>query len=154
MLPIRGCRLLGLFAIHDRHRFAACVSDEAKLAVFMSVGEKQQKEALKLLFASFMTCPEDTAKEQLNMLLCRLRGDQADPASQNEEDEPAWERKCSRAVLRLAAQYPGDTGAMAPFFLNYLLIAPGESFFMAANEPHAYVAGEIIEIMACSDNVS
>ena len=49
MLPIRGCRLLGLFAIHDRHRFAACVSDEAKLAVFMSVGEKQQKEALKLL---------------------------------------------------------------------------------------------------------
>jgi mannose-6-phosphate isomerase class I len=41
----------------------------------------------------------------------------------------------------------------APFFLNYLLIAPGESFFMAANEPHAYVAGEIIECMACSDNV-
>jgi mannose-6-phosphate isomerase class I len=38
-------------------------------------------------------------------------------------------------------------------FLNYLLIAPGESFFMAANEPHAYVAGEIIECMACSDNV-
>jgi mannose-6-phosphate isomerase len=42
---------------------------------------------------------------------------------------------------------------MAPFFLNYLLMAPGESFFMAANEPHAYVAGEIIECMACSDNV-
>ena len=32
-------------------------------------------------------------------------------------------------------------------------MAPGESFFMAANEPHAYVAGEIIECMACSDNV-
>ena len=42
---------------------------------------------------------------------------------------------------------------MAPFFLNYLLIAPGESFYMDANEPHAYVAGEIIECMACSDNV-
>lgn len=42
---------------------------------------------------------------------------------------------------------------MSPFFMNYLLIAPGESFFMAANEPHAYVAGEIIECMACSDNV-
>ena len=68
-------------------------------------------------------------------------------------DEPPWERKCARAILRLAAQFPGDSGAMAPFFLNYLLIAPGESFFMAANEPHAYVAGEIIECMACSDNV-
>jgi mannose-6-phosphate isomerase len=53
----------------------------------------------------------------------------------------------------LAQQFPGDPGAMAPLFLNYLLIAPGESFFMAANEPHAYVAGEIIECMACSDNV-
>ena len=63
------------------------------------------------------------------------------------------ERKCSRAILRLAQQFPGDPGAMSPLFLNYLLIAPGESFFMAANEPHAYVAGEIIECMACSDNV-
>jgi mannose-6-phosphate isomerase len=63
------------------------------------------------------------------------------------------ERKCARAVLRLAQQFPGDPGAMSPLFLNYLLIAPGESFFMAANEPHAYVAGEIIECMACSDNV-
>jgi hypothetical protein len=53
----------------------------------------------------------------------------------------------------LAQQFHGDPGAMAPLFLNYLLIAPGESFFMAANEPHAYVAGEIIECMACSDNV-
>jgi mannose-6-phosphate isomerase len=53
----------------------------------------------------------------------------------------------------LAQQFPNDAGAMAPLFLNYLLMAPGESFFMAANEPHAYVAGEIIECMACSDNV-
>ena len=68
-------------------------------------------------------------------------------------EEPPWERKCSRAILRLAMQFPGDSGAMAPFLLNYLLIAPGESFYMAANEPHAYVAGEIIECMACSDNV-
>ena len=68
-------------------------------------------------------------------------------------DSPPWERKCARAILRLAKQFPNDAGAMAPFFLNYLLMAPGESFFMAANEPHAYVAGEIIECMACSDNV-
>jgi len=57
-----------------------------------------------------------------------------------------WERKLTRAILRLAQQFPNDAGAMAPLFLNYLLMAPGESFFMAANEPHAYVAGEIIEV--------
>lgn len=57
-----------------------------------------------------------------------------------------WERKLTRAIVRLAQQFPNDPGAMAPLFLNYLLMAPGESFFLAANEPHAYVAGEIIEV--------
>ena len=42
------------------------------------------------------------------------------------------ERKAARAILRLEEQFPGDVGAMAPLFLNYSLIAPGESFFMAA----------------------
>ena len=73
--------------------------------------------------------------------------------SEKAGSEAPWERKAARAILRLAEQFPGDSGAMAPLFLNYLLIAPGESFFMAANEPHAYVAGEILECMACSDNV-
>jgi hypothetical protein len=41
--------------------------------------------------------------------------------------EAPWERKCARAILRLAHQFPGDTGAMAPLFLNYLLIAPVRS---------------------------
>ena len=110
-----------------------------------------KQKALQELFCSFMNCPREKSTKQLNLLLKRLQseqGDQVDP-----HKEPPWERKCARAILRLAAQFPGDAGAMAPFFLNYLLIAPGESFFMAPNEPHAYVAGEILECMACSDNV-
>lgn len=43
--------------------------------------------------------------------------------------------------------------AMTPLFLNYFLIAPGEAFFMGANEPRAYVAGEIIECAVSSDDV-
>jgi len=99
-----------------------------------------------------MNCDPEISTEQLNILLLRLQAEQSD-CNRHPHDEPAWERKCSRAIMRLAQQFPGDPGAMAPLFLNYLLIAPGESFFMAANEPHAYVAGEIIECMACSDNV-
>lgn len=30
---------------------------------------------------------------------------------------------------------------------------PGEAIYLAANEPHAYVAGELVEVMATSDNV-
>lgn len=146
-------RMEEVVALLKRHpEFAACVSDEAKLAVFMCHDEASTKEALRSLFASFMACDPATSDRQLRTLIRRLQLEQAG-THPHPHDEPPWERKCARAVLRLAQQFPGDPGAMAPLFLNYLLIAPGESFFMAANEPHAYVAGEIIECMACSDNV-
>jgi len=113
--------------------------------------EESKSKALRGLFTSFMNCSPEVASKQLKVLLMRLQVEQASHV--HPHDEPPWERKCARAILRLAQQFPNDTGALAPFFLNYLLIAPGESFFMAPNEPHAYVAGEIIECMACSDNV-
>ena len=139
--------------IKKHPEFAACISNEAKLKVFLcSQEEKDKQAALRSLFHSFMSCPPETSSAQLKVLLKRLQKEQSCDFVHPHE-EPPWERKCSRAILRLAQQFPGDSGAMAPFLLNYLLIAPGESFYMAANEPHAYVAGEIIECMACSDNV-
>lgn len=138
--------------IKKHPEFAACLSQEAKLAVFLANDPEEQREALQKMFSSFMMCDPEVSETQLKLLLLRIQAEQSN-IHPHPHDEPAWERKCSRAVLRLAQQFPGDPGAMAPLFLNYLLIAPGESFFMAANEPHAYVAGEIIECMACSDNV-
>lgn len=44
-------------------------------------------------------------------------------------------------ALLLDAQYPGDVGVLASFFLNLLVLAPGQAVALAANEPHAYVAG-------------
>ena len=35
---------------------------------------------------------------------------------------------------------------MMPLLLNYLRMSKGESFFMAANEPHAYLKGNILEV--------
>mmetsp|Transcript_24013 Transcript_24013/g.31930 ORF Transcript_24013/g.31930 Transcript_24013/m.31930 type:complete len:338 (+) Transcript_24013:676-1689(+) len=134
-----------------KHReFAACISETAKLAVFLAHDEDSGRSALKAMFSSFMTCPKEESLKNLKALLKRLQSEQG---GHHPHQEPPWERKCSRAILRLSQQFPGDPGAMSPFFLNYLLIAPGESFYMDANEPHAYVAGEIIECMACSDNV-
>eukprot|EP00537_Pseudo-nitzschia_pungens_P002020 CAMPEP_0172355968 /NCGR_PEP_ID=MMETSP1060-20121228/324_1 /TAXON_ID=37318 /ORGANISM="Pseudo-nitzschia pungens, Strain cf. cingulata" /LENGTH=486 /DNA_ID=CAMNT_0013075841 /DNA_START=154 /DNA_END=1614 /DNA_ORIENTATION=- len=138
--------------IKKHPEFAACISQEAKLGIFLASNVESQKDAMQKLFSSFMSCDPEVSSEQLDLLLFRLQAEQSN-FHRHPHEEPAWERKCSRAVLRLSQQFPGDPGAMAPFFLNYLLIAPGESFFMAANEPHAYVAGEIIECMACSDNV-
>lgn len=131
-------RMVEISSLLKKHQeFANCISDEAKLAVFMAHDPFSEQKALKMLFTSFMSCDPEVSSLQLNKLLQRLQLEQSSVHPRGPHDEHPWERKCSRAILRLAKQFPGDAGAMAPLFLNYLLIAPGESFFMAANEPHA-----------------
>lgn len=49
--------------------------------------------------------------------------------------------------------FPNDIGSLSIFFLNILQLKPGDAIFLAANEPHAYLSGDCIECMACSDNV-
>jgi mannose-6-phosphate isomerase len=56
-------------------------------------------------------------------------------------------------ILRLNEQYPADIGVFSPLFTNYVRLQPGQSFFIGANELHAYISGECVECMALSDNV-
>uniref|UniRef100_A0A2K5N384 Mannose-6-phosphate isomerase n=1 Tax=Cercocebus atys TaxID=9531 RepID=A0A2K5N384_CERAT len=55
-------------------------------------------------------------------------------------------------LLQLHQQYPGDIGCFAIYFLNLLNLKPGEAMFLEANVPHAYLKGDCVECMACSDN--
>uniref|UniRef100_A0A6I8PBI5 Mannose-6-phosphate isomerase n=1 Tax=Ornithorhynchus anatinus TaxID=9258 RepID=A0A6I8PBI5_ORNAN len=55
-------------------------------------------------------------------------------------------------LLQLHTQYPGDIGCFAIYFLNLVKLQPGEAMFLEANEPHAYLNGDCVECMACSDN--
>lgn len=56
-------------------------------------------------------------------------------------------------VLRLNKEFPCDVGIFAVFFLNCFRLREGEAVFLSANLPHAYLSGDCIECMACSDNV-
>ncbi|CAM9971904.1 unnamed protein product, partial [Hapterophycus canaliculatus] len=58
-----------------------------------------------------------------------------------------------RVMLRLSKEYPGDLGVLMPLMLNLLQLKPGLAFFMTVDEPHAYLRGDILEVMACSNNV-
>lgn len=49
--------------------------------------------------------------------------------------------------------FPNDVGVLSIFFLNILQLKPGQAIFLAANQPHAYLSGDCVECMACSDNV-
>ncbi|XP_006866539.1 PREDICTED: mannose-6-phosphate isomerase isoform X2 [Chrysochloris asiatica] len=59
---------------------------------------------------------------------------------------------CGELLLELHQQYPGDIGCFAIYFLNLLTLQPGEAMFLEANVPHAYLKGDCVECMACSDN--
>lgn len=55
--------------------------------------------------------------------------------------------------LTLNKDFPNDVGVLTLFFLNILQLQPGQAIYLPANEPHAYLDGDCIECMACSDNV-
>ncbi|MDR2552431.1 MAG: mannose-6-phosphate isomerase, class I [Treponema sp.] len=53
----------------------------------------------------------------------------------------------------LARMYPGDSGILAPLYLNVLDLEPLDAIFIPAGILHAYVKGFALECMANSDNV-
>ncbi|MEZ0449879.1 mannose-6-phosphate isomerase, class I [Cellulomonas sp. ICMP 17802] len=61
--------------------------------------------------------------------------------------------RTDRTVIRLAAAYPGDPGAVTSVLLNPVTLRPGEALFVPAGAVHAYLSGVGVEIMANSDNV-
>ncbi|KAL6474532.1 hypothetical protein MHYP_G00180930 [Metynnis hypsauchen] len=125
--------------------FHALVGNEAADELQSSVGNPGRISlALKKCFSRMMNCEKKVFVDQLNMLVKRVSEEAAagkDTSSSNGE-----------LLLRLHSQYPGDIGCFSVYFLNRIVLQPGEAMFLGANEPHAYLSGDCIECMACSDN--
>jgi mannose-6-phosphate isomerase len=77
------------YLIKKHPEFAACLSEEAKLAVFLAQEPTAQRNALQKLFSSFMTCDPEVSSEQLKLLLIRLQAEQSQ-LHPHPHDEPAW----------------------------------------------------------------
>jgi len=58
-----------------------------------------------------------------------------------------------RWTSQLISSFPGDTGALAPLFLNIVELQPGEALYQPPGALHAYLEGFGLELMANSDNV-
>ncbi|MBT0767959.1 mannose-6-phosphate isomerase, class I [Kineosporia sp. J2-2] len=54
---------------------------------------------------------------------------------------------------RLIGLHPADPMVLAPLLLDLVRMAPGQTVFVDAGVPHAYLSGLGVEIMAGSDNV-
>ncbi|WP_084516386.1 mannose-6-phosphate isomerase, class I [Microtetraspora niveoalba] len=62
--------------------------------------------------------------------------------------DPAYE-----VAARLARLHPGDAGVVVSLLLNHVRLAPAQAVWMPAGNPHAYLRGVGVEVMAAGDNV-
>ena len=108
---------------------ALCASDASNYA-----------EALRHAFTSLMS----TKKEDLQGPLEAHKAKVSSKGAKDGLDE---------LFLRLWEQYPGDVGCFVIYFVNHVRLEPGEAMFLGPNLIHAYLCGDCVECMACSDNV-
>jgi len=95
---------------------------------------------LKAFFTNVMTMDFDRNKSVIS--------EATDNAGIFADENPAF-----KWVLVLAGKYPSNIGVIAPLFLNYVYLKPGQAMFLPAGELHAYLKGVALELMANSDNV-
>lgn len=95
-------------------------------------------ELIQKAFRSVLTCDKAKIKICIDSLLRQF--------------EETSDCQC-KLVKRLHSQFPYDNGVLMVYFLNYLNLKPSEAIYLGANVPHAYLSGDCIECMACSDNV-
>lgn len=117
-----------------------CGGEGAVSALRDASSPKDKRAALRVIFAALMSASSDAVASALEVIFAARKT----AAVRSEADE---------LFMRLVGYYPGDVGCFAAYLLNFISIKPGQAFFMAANEPHAYLKGQCVEIMACSDNV-
>lgn len=57
-------------------------------------------------------------------------------------------------IERIVKQHEeSDPGLLSITLMNVVTLSTGQGIFIAPNVPHAYLSGDLIECMACSDNV-
>ncbi|KAM9313033.1 mannose-6-phosphate isomerase [Gastrophryne carolinensis] len=101
-------------------------------------------KALQQCFTCMMQRKKEEFAEQLNLLVQRVKQQVASGVDVS---------YCiGDLLLILNSQFPGDIGCFAIYFLNVVTLQPGEAMYLGANEPHAYLEGDCVECMACSDN--
>ncbi|KAG7177073.1 mannose-6-phosphate isomerase-like [Homarus americanus] len=105
--------------------------------------EDHSEENLKTCFSAMMNSPKDIIASALSDQLQRF----------SEMDASKGGELLHDLFLTLHEKYPGDVGCFSIYLLNYLTLQPGEAMFLGPNVIHAYLLGDCIECMACSDNV-
>jgi len=102
------------------------------------LAKNKKKNELKSMFRALMTAPPPQVAIQAKSLITKL---------QKSSDS------LDRLICKVYSDFPDDIGIFCIYLLNIVELNPGCGIFLGPNEPHAYLEGECMECMACSDNV-
>lgn len=58
-----------------------------------------------------------------------------------------------KLILAINKYFNKDVGILAPIYMTYVKLNKFEALYIKPDTPHVYLKGNIIECMACSDNV-
>ncbi|XP_070158369.1 mannose-6-phosphate isomerase isoform X1 [Polyergus mexicanus] len=119
------------------------VIGETNIRRLLQATDSMISDALRQCFYSLMTCDSNEVARQLKNLIDRLHN--------IDDSYRQWIK--ADLLKRLHADYPGDVGCFTIYLFNYITMQPGEAIYIGPNIPHAYLSGDCIECMACSDNV-
>ncbi|KAJ8866550.1 hypothetical protein PR048_032409 [Dryococelus australis] len=135
-------RLAAVIAARGVGELRAIVGEDTACR-FVTCDEANQQSALKACFCALIAAPSDLVASQLTQLVERV-------AALGEADRA---HVLAPLLEELHSQFPGDVGCFVMYFLNVITLQPGQALFLAPNQPHAYLSGDCVECMACSDNV-
>ena len=124
---------------------------EAMMPVAGQYWTKSQQRLFRAFYTAITASPERAAglREALRDTFARLRRvDLAASVQALPTTQWAIDNAC-----RAAEAFPGDPSVLALLLMNPVRLGPGESVFIPAGLPHAYIHGTAAEIMTNSDNV-
>ena len=128
------------------HRRISSVPSVAKFFDSVNIDdlldESKFKDTLRFLLKTAYDTPEEVLIECISGMVSEI-----------EAINPEDRARHQRLALQLQKHYSCDVGVIVSFFLNYFELKCGECIVVDVNEPHAWLKGECIELVAASDNV-
>ena len=114
-----------------------------------STDKSEYPKVLKEAFGNLMRSEKSDVQAKVSALVSRIKTKKESKIC----GEATPDDLLGDLVLTLNKDFPGDVGIFVIYFLNHVTLKPGEAMFLRANLPHAYLSGNCVECMACSDNV-
>jgi len=110
------------------------------------LAEKLEQQDLHAFYADIMQASQAQLESWLNPIFARNQLEQLTP-----ENPDYWVLYC-RDAMQIPA-HKLDAGLMCFYLFNIVHVPKGQGIYQDAGIPHAYLRGQNIELMACSDNV-